>query len=105
MILSMEHFPVRAKFGEEQTFKMLKDAGFSGVDYSFNAWGDGTSIDLENHIEKAKETKRLLDKYGLVANQAHAPFFFKYGEEMSLENKNFLDIFRIMDSHILVEVF
>ena len=46
MILSMEHFPSRAKFGEEQTFKMLKDAGFSGVDYSFNAWRDGTSIDL-----------------------------------------------------------
>ena len=104
MILSMEHFPIRAKFGEEQTFKMLKDAGFSGVDYSFNAWGDGTSIDLENHIEKAKETKRLLEKYGLVANQAHAPFFFKYGEEMSLENKNFLDIVRSFEYASIIGV-
>ena len=49
MILSMEHFPVRAKFGEEQTFKMLKDAGFSGVDHSFNACVDVGHSALVNY--------------------------------------------------------
>lgn len=92
MILSMEHFPFRNIFGEEQTFKLFKEAGFEGVDYSFNALGNGTAIDLENHIEKAKETKRLLDKYILACNQAHAPFAFKFGEQMDESNKNFSDV-------------
>lgn len=97
MILSMEHFPFRLKFGEEQAFKLFKDAGFDGVDYSFNDMGNGVSIDLENHMEKAKETKRLLEKYGLVCKQAHAPFEFKYGDEMNERNKNFFNIVRAFE--------
>ena len=92
MILSMQHFLFNNIYGEEQTYKLFKQAGFDGIDFSFNKLGNGTAIDLENHVEKAKETKRLLDKYGLVCNQSHAPFAFKFGEQMDENNKNFLDI-------------
>ena len=97
MILSMEHFFLRDQFGEENTFKLFKQVGFEGVDYSFNALGNGTAIDLENHIEKAKESKRLLDKYNLICNQAHAPFAFKFGEEMSEKNKNYFDVIKALE--------
>lgn len=92
MILSMQHFLFNNIYGEEQTYKLFKQAGFEGIDFSFNKLGNGTAIDLENHVEKAKETKRLLDKYGLACNQSHAPFAFKFGEQMDENNKNFLDI-------------
>lgn len=94
MILSMEHFLFRNKFGEEQTFKMFKEAGFDGIDFSFNMLGNGTSIELDNHVERAKESKRLLDKYELICNQAHAPFGFKFGEEMAESNNNFIHIIK-----------
>lgn len=94
MNITIENFPFRDKFGDKKAFEMIKNAGFDGVDFSFNAKGDGTSIDLENHLEKAVETKRLLEKYGLKCNQAHAPFAFKYGDKLDESNKNFLDIVR-----------
>ena len=93
MLLTMEHFQFRNIYGEEKTFKLFKEAGFDGIDFSFNALGNGTAMDLENHIEKAKETKRLLEEYNLVCNQSHAPFGFKFGEQMDESNKNFLDMF------------
>ncbi len=97
MLLSMEHFLFRSKFSEEETFSLFQKVGFEGVDFSFNALGNGTAMDLEDHIEKAKETKRLLEKYHLVCNQAHAPFAFKFGEEMSVNNKNYSDIVKSME--------
>lgn len=96
MLLTMEHFPFRINFGEEKAFEMMKKAGFDGVDYSFNGF-KGESIGLDNHLENAKETKRLLEKYNLVVNQAHAPFVFRYGDEMSVENKDFHDIVKCFE--------
>lgn len=65
--------------------------------YCFNALGNGEAIDLENHIEKANASKALLDKYGLVCNQARAPFVFKYGEEMSENSKNYADVVKSLE--------
>lgn len=93
----MEHFLFQAKFGEEEAFKLFKQAGFEGIDYSFNVSVNGTAIDLENHIEKAKNSKLLLRKYNLVCNQAHAPFAFKFGEELSNANKNYADIVKSLE--------
>ena len=97
MILSMQDFHFRNIYGQEETFKMNKNAGFEGIDFSFNMLGNGTAIDLDNHIEKANESKRLLKKYGLVCNQGHAPFSLKYGEELSEGNKNFLDVVKSLE--------
>ncbi|MBE5743680.1 MAG: sugar phosphate isomerase/epimerase [Clostridiales bacterium] len=94
MSITIENFTLRQKFGEEQALKIIKDAGFDGVDYSFNDDGKGKSIDLSNHIEKAREVKSYLDKYGLVCKQSHAPFSFSLCDELSLENKNFSDLIK-----------
>lgn len=93
MILSMSHAVICVKFGEEETFRLFNQVGFTGVDYSFCDRG----LDFENYIEMAKETKRLLDKYNLVCNQAHAPYNFSYGESMDESSKNFLDIVRCFE--------
>lgn len=100
MILSIENFLFREKFGEELALKMIKEAGFNGVDYSFNCHNeDGTwgSIDLSEHKKTALQVKALLGKYGLICNQSHAPFYFKYGEKMNLSEKSFSDVVRSIE--------
>ena len=97
MAITIEHFFIRKIFGEEKAFEMIKQAGFSGVDYSFNALGNGSAIELDNCVEKAQQVKNLLDKHKLTCDSAHAPFVFKYGDSMCLENKNFLDMVRSIE--------
>ena len=87
-----------SRCGEEETLKMIKNAGFEGVDYSFHELderGEWNAINLDDHVNKAKTVKSLLEKYGLVCNQAHAPFCFKYGDKIG--GKKFNDIVSSME--------
>lgn len=96
MLLSIENFLFSEKFGEDAAFKMIKKAGFDAVDYSLNATGH-RAIDLENHLEKAAVTKKLLEENGLLCTGAHAPFVLRHDEELSVDNKNFLDVVRSIE--------
>ena len=86
MLLTESTYPFNKVLNDEEIFKMLKKAGFDGVDYCFSIGND--FIQIEN-IDKVKE---LLDKYNLVCNQAHAPFVLSIDDELSLDNQNFLDV-------------
>lgn len=97
MKISIENFPFRLKFGEEKALEMIKKSGFDGIDYSFNAFGNGTAVDLNNHIAKAKAVKKLLDALELSCSQAHAPFSIKYGAKFNLNDKDFSDIVRSLE--------
>ena len=97
MKISIEHFPMRQRFGEEKALKMIKDAGFDGVDYSFNELGNGQAIDLSNHTAKAKKVKKLLDGLELDCTQAHAPFGLKYGVKFDMQDKQFADTVRSIE--------
>ena len=96
MLITIENFPFTNKFGEKG-FEIIKEAGFDGVDFSFNALGNGTAIDLESHLQTAKKTKELLDRIGLKCNQAHAPFTFKYGDDMNESNKDYRNVVRAIE--------
>lgn len=97
MILTITNAQMRYRgLSDDETFKLIKEAGFDGVDYSFftkksldDAW---EALETDDYLTTAKEIKRLLDKHGLVCNQAHAPFKFSYGDSMSLSSKNYLDL-------------
>ena len=101
MKVTIEHFTLVQHFGEEKAFELISKAGFDGVDYSFNSDGKGNSIDFTNHAQKAKEVKALLDKYNLVAPQAHAPFALSfngnYEETFSMDNKDFSDVVKSLE--------
>ncbi len=91
MLLTASTYPFNTILDDEKIFKMFKEVGFDGVDYCFSI-GHGF-IKIEN-INKVKE---LLDKYGLVCNQAHAPFVLTYDEDLSLNGKNFADVVKSME--------
>ncbi|MBQ9485713.1 MAG: sugar phosphate isomerase/epimerase [Clostridia bacterium] len=97
MKLSIEHFPFRNRFGEEKALEMIKKAGFDGVDYSFNALGNGTAIDLSDHIIKAQKIKKMLDGLELSCTQAHAPFCLKYGIKFNNNEKDFADMIKSIE--------
>ena len=81
MKLSLENYILRNSFGEEETIKMAKEAGFDAIDYSYYWLEENSEILGENYLEYAKEVKKLLEKYGLSCNQAHAPFDLKFSAE------------------------
>ena len=104
MKIAMESYPLTKYFDEATGYKLVKQAGFDGVDLS-QFYG---VVDLlnENYREKAKETRRLLDEAGLICVQSHAPFYlkekpefpgFRYGMNMDLSEPGFLALVRSME--------
>lgn len=59
--------------GEQESFRLIKEAGFDGVDLQSVDKID-PDIMLHQHVARAKETARLLADAGLICNLAHAPF-------------------------------
>lgn len=93
MLIGIESADAVQRFGEEKALEMIKAAGFDCVDYSLY----GTTLE-DDYLEKAQETKRILDACGLICNQAHAPFRnFKYGDDMDLTCDHFKEIVRSIE--------
>ena len=81
-IITDIHYVIQA-CGEEAALRMAKEAGFDGVDYPLHNQDPETMVLDENYRERAGRTKELLEKYGLICNQAHAPFGKSvYGDPM-----------------------
>ena len=96
MKLTIENFFLRTVFGEDEALRMIKEAGFDGVDYSFHG-EKGKALDFGDHIGMAKKTKALLDKYGLSCSQGHAPFELSFGDELNETNENYLNIVKTLE--------
>ena len=58
---------------EEESYRMIKEAGFDGVDLSCINKKD-PDILLNHHVEEAKKTKQMIEDNGLICNLAHGPF-------------------------------
>ena len=86
MRLSIESYALREKFDDKTAFRMIREAGFDAVDYSFY-WPDAHPDMLGTGFrEYAHELRAELDRIGLVCNQTHAPFDVVYGEEETSEH-------------------
>ena len=98
MKLAMESYiPVR-RFGEKEGLKMIKDAGFDCVDYSYYAF-DAQSDQLgEGYLEYANRVRAYLDEAGLECSQAHAPYIARYNTAFDLSDANYRAIVRSIES-------
>ena len=97
MLLSIDTSSLRNIFDDETALKMIKEAGFDGVDYSmFYATAERDMLD-DNYIEKAYKVKELLKELGLVCNQAHAPFSFGLSNKFDLSDYEYLRIVRSLE--------
>ena len=84
--------PLIKHLGLEASFRMLKDAGFDGVDYDIRDYQLG-----DDFREIAKEIKAMLDEIGLTCVQVHAPHNFVHGTAMDFSNHKYRETFRSIE--------
>ncbi len=95
MKVSVECYTPVDLFGEEVGLRMIRQAGFDAVDYSF--YYHATACLTEDYLQRAAHTKALLQEIGLPCNQAHAPFSFKYGMTMDSSCPEYVEICRSIE--------
>ncbi len=106
MLLSVESYAVRKKLGDKEAFRLIKNAGFDCVDYSYY-WFDGQKESEEyeerllgeDYAEAARELRKELDSLGLPCNQAHAPLLpFRKGGVPDESDPSFVKIAHSVES-------
>jgi sugar phosphate isomerase/epimerase len=98
MKISVEIYTLAQRFGDERAIELIKEAGFDAVDLSYYYARDIEEITGDGYLRHVEKMRAYLDKYGLVANQAHAPFKFKYGMQMDESEPDYRSIVRSIAS-------
>ena len=100
MKLSIHTDRLCSRFGAVCAIKMIAAAGFEAADYSM--YYDDNAVFSRGGRVLASELSRVASSYGLVFNQAHAPFTdFHIGED--LHNRKIYESIResiVMASHL-----
>jgi len=97
MRLSIDFGTLEDRYGYEKAAQLLKDAGFSCVDYSFCAQACMKALHRDDYRKHFRTVRATLDRIGLSCNQAHAPFRLCYGYEFSTDEERYLEIVRAME--------
>lgn len=97
MILSVDIFAVRAKFGDEKAIKMIRQAGFDAVDYFFGKPEIQGEMLGDNYLNSARDIKSMLNANGIFCNQAHAPFIISRSDTFDTSNPNFNELVRSLE--------
>lgn len=98
MKLSMDGGALRSRFGEKKALRLIKDAGFDSVDYSFYWAEPGFLMASDNYRSYAQSLRNYLDEIGLSCNQAHAPFEMAYGHPFDTSDEGYLNVVRAIES-------
>lgn len=98
MQLSMETVVLRNKFGDETAIRMLKEAGFDGIDYSFY-WPGSPERNMlgEDYISRAREVKSYLKAMDMNCLQAHAPLNPRPVASLELSDLTCLELIRSIE--------
>jgi len=104
MKLSIGTCTVRERFGDEKAIEMLKAAGFDACDYSlFGAKNFGNMLEGD-YVSYAKHIKSVMVHHGLVCNQSHAPFVFRYeNNKIDISDPYYSDIVKSIEFSSIIE--
>lgn len=82
MILSTQNSFLRNTFGDRESVDMLKAAGYKYIDLSmFHMSREDSPFNAPNWEEYVRDLKAYSDEQGMVYNQSHIPFTFKWAED------------------------
>ena len=98
MNLSVELYTLAQRFGDFKAIEMAKEAGFDAIDYSYYYAKECEEILGGGYREYAEKLRKHLDEVGIVCNQAHAPFSFRYGMENNISEEKYLWMTRALES-------
>ena len=102
MKLSIDNGMLLARFGIFESMKMIKDAGFDCVDMTYYMSPIDSPLLNDGYYEYAIKLKEYINSLGLECNQAHAPFFFAYGDRFTFDDVHYRAIVRSMESASLL---
>ena len=98
MKLSIDNGMLLARFGDFESARMIKEAGFDCVDMTYYTSSLNAPILNENYREYAIKLREHFDALELECNQAHAPFVFGYGDGFTLDDPHYKYVVRSMES-------
>ncbi len=82
MLLSTQNSFLRNTFGDKASVDMLKAAGYKCIDLSmFHMSKPDSPFNAPNWQEYVADLKEYTDAQGMVYNQSHIPFTFKWAED------------------------
>ena len=82
MIISTDNSVIRAAVGDAESIRLIAEAGFDGIDYSFYGMGPVYDILAKSDGEReliAAEIKDCARRQGIVFPQCHAELKYAYG--------------------------
>ena len=83
MIITTDNSVMRYAFGDKESIRMCKEAGFDGIDYSlFKMQPENDILNLPDEERKALayDLRNYAEKIGITFPQAHSDFETRYGE-------------------------
>ena len=97
MKLSMETYALRQAVGDFEAIKLIKKAGFDSIDYSFYNFNKTNDVFSGDYKEYANKILKCMTDNGITGNQAHAPFAFVYGDDISTNNSHYEKIVKAIE--------
>ena len=98
MKLSVELYTLAQRFGDFKAIEIAKEAGFDAIDYSYYYDKNCEEVLGDGYKEYAKKIRKHLDDVGIICNQAHEPFSFRYGMENNINEPSYLWLTRALES-------
>lgn len=98
MKLSVELYTLAQRFGDFKAVEIAKKAGFDAIDYSYYYDKECDDVLGDGYKEYAEKLREHLDEVGILCNQAHAPFTFKYGMEKNISEQKYLWMVHALES-------
>lgn len=98
MLISTDNGTLRNAFGDMAALRLIREAGFDGVDYTFydmTPQSDILSLPLPERRALAADLKAYAQSVGLTFPQSHASLKLLYTE--GKDSKNYQDILRSME--------
>ena len=98
MRLSVETYILHKRYGDEKAIRMLKNAGFDSIDYSFY-WLEESDQTLGDEYQSyARKIRQLLDENHITCNQAHAPFSLQYDSIFDTSCEDYVKLIRSIEA-------
>jgi len=95
MIISTDNGTARNLFGDVEALRMIRDAGFDGIDYTFYDMVPAYDILALPDTDRralADDIAACAKEVGLTFPQAHAPYLYQLKE--SRDSKHYVDVIR-----------
>ena len=98
MIISAQNECMRNRFGERRSLEMMKEAGFTGLDFTVDLMDDFDEVVMgPGAMKKAAEIRDLTADVGIPIVGAHAPFEFRSGMAMDESEPKFRRLVRAIE--------